>query len=94
MTAMYIQLYRVIRTPIMLTIRDPRAAKLARRLAESRQITMTQAVVTALEQELRRDRAATPLSERLDALAKKAKAMAGPAARGMTKDEIDALSEQ
>lgn len=78
----------------MLTIRDPRAAKLARRLADSRQITMTQAVVTALEQELRRDRAATPLSERLYALAKRAKAMAGPAARAMTKDEIDALSGQ
>ena len=29
-----------------------------------------------------------------DALARKAKAMAGPAARAMTKDEIDALSGQ
>lgn len=78
----------------MLTIRDPRAAQLARRLATSRNITMTQAVVTALEEELKRDRARTPLAERLDALAMKAKAMAGPGARDMTKDEIDALSGQ
>lgn len=78
----------------MLTIRNPRAAQLAKRLAESRNITMTQAVVTALEHELRRDRAATPLGERLDALAKKARSMAGPAARAVTKDDIDALSGQ
>jgi antitoxin VapB len=78
----------------MLTIRDPRAAKLARRLAEVRKTTMTEAVVTALEHELRRERDAKPLAARLDALARKAKAMAGPGAREMTKDEIDALSGQ
>jgi antitoxin VapB len=78
----------------MLTIRDPRAAVLAKRLAQARQITMTQAVVTALEQELRRDREATPLATRLAAIAGKARALAGPHAREMTKDEIDALSGQ
>jgi antitoxin VapB len=78
----------------MLTIRDPRAAKLARRLAEVRKTTMTEAVITALEHELRRERDAKPLAARLDALARKAKAMAGPGAREMTKDEIDALSGQ
>lgn len=78
----------------MLTIRDPRAARLARRLADSRKITMTQAVITALEHELRRERDATPLAARLDALARKARAMAGPGAREMTQDEIDALSGQ
>lgn len=78
----------------MLTIRDPRAAVLAKRLAEARNITMTQAVVTALERELRRDRDATPLAARLDALARRAKAIAGPNARTMTKEEIDALSGQ
>ena len=77
-----------------MTIRDPRAAKLARRLAEVRKTTMTQAVITALEHELRRERDAKPLAVRLDALARKAKAMAGPGAREMTKDEIDALSGQ
>lgn len=76
----------------MLTIRDPRAAVLAKRLAEARNTTMTQAVVTALERDLRRD--ATPLAARLDAIARKAKAMAGPRGRAMTKDEIDALSGQ
>jgi antitoxin VapB len=78
----------------MLTIRDPRAAVLAKRLAQARQITMTQAVVTALEQELRRDRESTPLATRLAAIASKARALAGPDARPMTKDEIDALSGQ
>jgi len=78
----------------MLTIRDPRAATLARRLADVRKTTMTEAVITALEHALRRERDATPLAARLDALARKAKAMAGPAARAMTKDEIDALSGQ
>ena len=76
----------------MLTIRDPRAAVLAKRLAKARQTTMTQAVVTALEQELRRERDAVPLATRLGAVAKKAKAMAGPHGRVLTKDEIDDLS--
>ena len=76
----------------MLTIRDPRAAVLAKRLAEARQITMTQAVVTALEQELRRDRASAPLAARLAAIFGKARALAGPDARAMTRDEIDDLS--
>jgi antitoxin VapB len=76
----------------MLTIRDPRAAALAKALAEARQTTMTQAVVTALENELRQDRKGAPLVQRLRALALKARAMAGPDAREMTKDEIDELS--
>lgn len=78
----------------MLTIRDPRAAVLARRLADARQTTMTQAVVTALEQELRRDRDATPFATRLGAIARKGQAMAGPNARAVSKDEIDALNGQ
>jgi antitoxin VapB len=91
-TFMYIHHYKYVRTCQLLTIRDPRAEVLARRLAEIRQTTMTQAVVTALEQELRRERAATPLALRLGAIAKKATAMAGPNGRVMTKDEIDELS--
>jgi len=67
----------------MLTIRDPRAAALAKQLAEVRQTTMTQAVVTALENELRQGREAAPLPVRLRALGKKATAMAGPKAREM-----------
>ena len=78
----------------MLTIRDPRAGTLARRLAEVRQTTMTQAVISALEHELRREREATPLATRIGAVAARAKAMAGPKAREMSRDEIDALSGQ
>ena len=55
---------------------------------------MTEAVVTALARELRRDREATPLPQRLRAIADKARAMAGPKGRAMTRDEIDALSGQ
>ena len=55
---------------------------------------MTQAVVTALEQALRREREATPLATRIGKVAARAKAIAGPGARAMTKDEIDALSGQ
>jgi len=91
-TVLYIQIYKIVRTDELLTIRDPRAEVLARRLAELRQTTMTRAVVTALEQELRRERAATPLALRVGAIAKKATAMAGPKGRVMTKDEIDELS--
>jgi len=76
----------------MLTIRDPRAAALAKALAKARQTTMTQAVVTALENELRGDRATAPLAERLSLLADKARALAGGNAREMTREEIDELS--
>lgn len=76
----------------MLTIRAPRAVALARRLAQARKTTMTQVVVTALEQELRRNRKSIPLASRLRGIAEKARAMAGPNGRAMTKDEIDGLS--
>ena len=75
----------------MLTIRDPRAAELAKRLARVNHTTMTQAVVMALENELARERQKTPLADRLAAIAKKARTMSGPNARAMTKDEIDDL---
>lgn len=78
----------------MLNIRDPRAAELARWLAESRGATMTQVVIQALEQEVQREKQASPLSDRLSNLARKAAALAGPKARAMTQDEIDALSGQ
>ena len=77
----------------MLTIRDPEAAILARRLADIHKTTMTKAVVTALQKELLREQMKTPLAERLGSIAARAKAMAGPNGRVMTKDEIDDLSE-
>jgi antitoxin VapB len=76
----------------MLTIRDPRAALLARKLAKIRNITMTAAVIAALEQEVRREQKSVPLTTRIRGLAHKARAMAGPKGHIMTRDEIDALS--
>ncbi len=76
-----------------LNIRDPRAAELAKELAERRGTTMTTAIVQALEGELRREREATPLAQRLAALADKTLAMAGPRAtrKRLTKAERNAL---
>ena len=75
-----------------LHIRDPRAAALARQLSEARGQTMTDAVIQALEGELRRERRRRPLSERLDRIARRL-ADAGEPERGRTPDkaEIDAL---
>lgn len=75
-----------------LQIRDPRAHDLARRLAEKRKISMTQAVIGALQAELKREDAGTPLAERLAALAGNLKAKADKGAgRDMSKDEIDEM---
>lgn len=48
-----------------LQIRDPKAHELARKLAEKRRVSMTEAVIGALEPELRRERLGQPLAERL-----------------------------
>lgn len=75
----------------MLTIRDPRADELAQQLARAHKTTKTQAVITALENELRRDREKTPLADRLAAIADKLAQQAGPNGRPITKDEIDQM---
>ncbi len=74
-----------------LSIRDPRAAELARDLAQRRGTTMTAAIISALEAELSRERAARPLGDRVSAIADGLLAQAKPGGREMTKDEIDAL---
>ena len=74
-----------------LNIRNPRAAELARKLASRRGINMTAAIVQALEHEIERDRAATPLADRLSALAAKARGQAGPNRQAVTKADRDAL---
>lgn len=74
-----------------ISIRDPRAAMLARELATRRRTTMTGAIVAALENELERERSAQSLTDRLQALAKKAQAQAGRKGRAMSKAERDAL---
>ncbi len=73
-----------------LYIRDQRAATLARRLAKRRGITMTRAVVEALEDALAREE--RPLAERLADIAREAERL-GDRKRGraVTKQEIDEL---
>jgi antitoxin VapB len=75
-----------------LQIRDPRAHELARKLAEKRGVSMTEAVIEALEARLGNDgREEKPLAERLSEIAERLKAQAGPGGRDMTKDEIDEM---
>jgi antitoxin VapB len=73
-----------------LNIRDERAAKLARRLAEGKGISMTEAVIEALESALLRGE--RPLPERLAEIAADAKRLGDPRRRRpLTTQEIDSL---
>jgi antitoxin VapB len=74
-----------------LQIRDPRAHELARRLAEKRQVTLTEAVIEALEAQLKQENAQVPLAKRLAGLADELAAKAKPGGHEMTKDEIDEM---
>lgn len=74
-----------------LSIRDPRAAELARDLAKRRGTTMTQAIISALEAEIAREQETKPLAQQLLDIAAELRAGAGPNGRRMTKNEIDAL---
>lgn len=74
-----------------LSVRDPRAAKLARKLAKLRGTTMTEAVVTALENDLKRERDAASLAARYAAIARDLAAKAGPNPREISKDDIDEM---
>ena len=73
-----------------LHIRDDRAATLARRLAKRKGITMTDAVIEALEGALAREE--RPLRERIAEIANEFDQL-GDRARGRTvsKEEIDEL---
>lgn len=73
-----------------LHIRDQRAARLAKQLAARKRITMTQAVVTALEGALARE--ARPLHERIADIAQDAtRRRSGKRGRAVKKHEIDDL---
>ncbi|RWQ87783.1 MAG: transcriptional regulator [Mesorhizobium sp.] len=74
-----------------LQIRDPRARELARELAAKRKISMTEAVIEALESELKRESGRIPLAARLAAIANDFKAKAGQGGRAVNKDEIDEM---
>ena len=73
-----------------LNIRDDRAAKLARRLAERRGISMTDAVIEALDSALLRGE--RPLPERLAEIATDARRLGDPRRRRpLTTQEVGAL---
>jgi hypothetical protein len=73
-----------------LHIRDDRAAKLARRLADRTGTSMTEAVILALEAALARGE--RPLSERLAEIAADAKRLADPRRQRLAnKRDVDAL---
>ena len=73
-----------------LQIRDPRAHELASELARKRNVSMTDAVIAALEAELHRS-AKAPLAERLALIAEDLAAQAKPGGHDPSRDEIDAL---
>ena len=74
-----------------LQIRDERARQLALKLAARRKVTMTEAVIQALEAELRREAEKVPLAERIARIANELATKAGPNRRVMDKDEVDAM---
>jgi antitoxin VapB len=74
-----------------LQIRDDRARELARELAAKRHVTMTEAVIQALEAELRREADKEPLASRLKRIADELAAQGKPGGRAMTKKEIDEM---
>ncbi|OWJ56377.1 type II toxin-antitoxin system VapB family antitoxin [Inquilinus limosus] len=74
-----------------LQIRDSRARELAQELASRRNVTMTEAVIQALEAELRRETEKEPLADRIARIAATLAAEAGPNRHVMSKEEIDAM---
>lgn len=86
----YTYLHMQVKWLMALHIRDERAATLARRLASRRGVTMTDAVIGALEGALlKEDR---PLRERLAEIATDARRLADPRRqRPLTKRDSDVL---
>jgi len=74
---------------VKLHIHNPRAHTLATRIAAHRGISLTAAVLDALDAEYRR-LAVPPLSARLEAIADELAALSTPGGRDMTKEDVDA----
>jgi antitoxin VapB len=73
-----------------LHIRDNRALRLAKQLAARKGVTMTQAVVDALENALARE--ARPLRARIEDIAREAAHLSDPTRpRAVTKQDVDEL---
>ena len=78
-------------SPRISNIGNQRARGLASELAARRRISMTDAVIGALEAELRREREKMPLADRLARISDELPAKARPGGHDMGKDEIDAM---
>ena len=74
-----------------LQIRNPRAYELAKQLAEKRNVSMTEAVIEALEDTLKRENEEKPLVDRLQAIVDDLWSKRGPNGREVTKEEIDQM---
>jgi antitoxin VapB len=74
-----------------LQIRDPRARELAKKLAEKRKVSMTDAVIDALQAELGREQGKIRLADRLGPLVAELRSKARKGGHVMTKDEIDSM---
>jgi antitoxin VapB len=74
-----------------ISVRDPRAAELARELAARRGGTMTEAIIAALQAELKRTRPRESLASVAQRISADLRRHAEHGGRDMTKDEIDAM---
>ena len=74
-----------------LQIRDPRAHQLARQLAEKRRVSLTEAVIDALEAQLEAEQSRIPLADRLKDIAGRLRAKGDGGGHEVTKDEIDEM---
>lgn len=74
-----------------LQIRDPRAHRLARQLADKRRVSLTEAVIDALEAQLKTEQSRISLAERVKDIAGRLKAKGRAGGREMSKDEIDEM---
>ena len=74
-----------------LMIRNPKAVELARKLATRRGRTMTDVVIVALENEIKRDADELPLWERIKAISDDLLSKSEGPGRKITKDEIDRM---
>ena len=74
-----------------LQIRNPRAHELAKRLARRRGVSITDAVIAALEADLSAVAEPRPLNQRVADIAAELRAIANPGGRDMTKAEVDTM---
>ena len=74
-----------------LSIRDPRAAALARKLADKRGTSMTEAIISALQAEIAREEATPPLVNRVQHIAGELQRQAGAFRSKMSKSDIDEM---